>query len=115
MQSSCFLTFFRVGWAIGMSIFILSRVRSIEHLESTRGADLNFIIKNSKHNDRLKDWEFIRIMTIKIMVCEILNVIGVILILFYQPNDYVKQKDFDVIGGVATEQNALERGQLILQ
>ena len=92
-----------------MSIFVLSRINQVETHEKP------YLInryEKMRFNDRMEEWEFIRTMTISIMILEICNVIGYVLILLYQPNDYTKEKEFDAIGGVLSEQNALERLQL---
>jgi hypothetical protein len=83
-----------------MSIFILSRINKIEGHEKPYLRDH---YNKMKHNDRMEEWEFIRSMTIAIMVLEVCNVIGFVLILLYQPNDYTKEKEFDAIGGVLSE------------
>jgi len=46
LQSTCFLVFFRLLWAIGLSIFILSKIKSVE----TR--DYPYQRESEKHDAR---------------------------------------------------------------
>ena len=77
LQSTCFLVFFRLLWAIGLSIFILSKIKSVE----TR--DYPYQREEEKHDARAKEWELIRSVTAGLMVLEMCNVVGFVLIIMY--------------------------------
>lgn len=79
--TSCFWIFFRLGFHIALSLFIVIRI----HQE-------NFMKKDYK-------WREIRDLTLVIMSLTSVQIIGFIVGLIYQPLDYQRRQDFSDING----------------
>ena len=97
---TCGLTFARLFWAIGLSFFVLSRITIGEKAAAGPGVGVG---------SGRDEWDAIYAVTCIIMIFEIAQVVGFILLICHQPQDYVRERDFDNIGGVLSEVQALER------
>ena len=104
-KSSCFYNMFRIVWTLALSIFVLMDVDSL-----FKAGDPYKTITTHYRNKAQKEWGAISTLPTVIMLFEIVYILGYVIGLLYQPEDFSREICFDQIGGgVITEVDAMAR------
>lgn len=107
-QGTCFFILLRIVWAIGLSIFFLISFNGMQ--KGLPGDPYGEITRGQKETER--ELNVVSTIVYLIIIFESLQIIGFVFGLAYQPQDYVREVQFDSLenkGGIVPEVSANER------